>query len=312
MEIIHTFFLTLTLLAACTGTKYEIPKPVDGGGNQGGKPGEQVTPGDDVPPGSLYADGKDEATYDLILARGYNMEAPDTSGEHAQQPFRHIRQSWDATLEKYVFDFYIHLLNDDDRGLSNITDRQRNEIKTDGKSPEGMVAKNEGETLSMTWKFRLPEGMKTTTKFCHVHQLKGIDNSAGTADVGNPLITYTCRTQSNGTQQFQVIYVGRTEDNTGNVYLAKADLADFLGEWVSVEETVTFAKDGRYQLKISRMRDGKQLVSVDKKGVDLWRQGATGMRPKWGIYRSFGEGRSLGGELRDEVLKFADFLIVKP
>ena len=53
MEIIHTFFLILTLLAACTGSKYEIPTPVSGDGNPGGKPGEQVVPGDDVPPGSL-------------------------------------------------------------------------------------------------------------------------------------------------------------------------------------------------------------------------------------------------------------------
>lgn len=321
MEIIRTLFLTFMLLGACSSSKYVVPSPVNGGGNKGNgseqtqngedTEGSEQVPPEEVPEGGLYADGKDDATYDLILSRGYNMEPPDTSGEHAQEPFRHIRQSWDATLKKYVFDFYIHIKNDDDRGLPNVTDRQRNEIKTDGKSPEKMVAKTEGETLRMTWKFRLPEGMKTSTKFCHVHQLKGIDNKEGNADVSLPVITYTCRSQSNGTQQFQVIHVGRTEDNTGNVYLAKANLADFLGEWVSVEETVTFAKDGRYQLKIFRMRDGKQLVNVDKKGIDMWRSGITGMRPKWGIYRSFGEGRSLESELRDEVLKFADFLIEK-
>lgn len=308
------------LLGACSSSKYVVPNPVNNGGNQGNNTENQnnggtedngETPPEEVPEGALYADGKDDATYDLILSRGYNMEPPDNSGEHAQQPFRHVRQSWDETLKKYVFDFYIHIKNDDDRGLPNITDRQRNEIKTDGHSPDNLVAKTEGETLRMTWKFRLPDGMKTTNKFCHVHQLKGIDNKEGTADVGYPVITYTCRTLSSGTQQFQVIHVGRTEDNTGNTYLAKANLADFLGEWVSVEETVTFAKDGSYQLKIYRMRDGKLLVSVDKKGIDMWRTGTTGMRPKWGIYRSFGEGRSLESQLRDEVLHFADFRVEK-
>jgi len=312
------------LLGACSSSKYVVPTPVNNNGSsqpgttgdngnengENGGNGGTTTP-EEVPEGALYADGNDEGTYALILERGYNLEPPDNSGEHAANPFRHIRQSWDATLGKNVFDFIIHIKNDDDRGLANVTDRQRNEIKTDGKSPEALVAKTEGETLRMSWKFKLPTGMKTTTKFCHVHQLKGIDNKEGTADVGIPVITYTCRSLSGGKQQFQVIYNGRTEDNTGNVYLSKVDLADFLGEWVSVVETVKFAKDGTYQLQIVRMRDGKKLLAIDKQGIDMWREGITGMRPKWGIYRSFGEGRSLESQLRDETLHFADFLIEK-
>ena len=324
MKIIRSLFLTLMLLGACSSSKYVVPSPVNGGnsGNsqQGTGTGDETGTGTDTDPvidpeeapeGALWADGNDEGTYDLILEKGYNLEPPDNSGEHASSPFRHIRQSWDATLKKYVFDFIIHIKNDDDRGLANVTDRQRNEIKTDGKSPEGLVAKTEGETLRMSWKFQLPAGMKTTTKFCHVHQLKGIDNKEGTADVSLPAITFTCRSLSSGKQQLQVIHVGRTEDNTGNVYLGKADLADFLGEWVSVVETVKFAKDGTYQLQMVRMRDGKKLMSIDRKGIDMWRTGTTGMRPKWGIYRSFGEGRSLEGQLRDETLHFADFCIEK-
>lgn len=313
MKIFRPIFLSALLVAACSSGKYVIPEPVN-------KEEEEKTPSVPVeepvepqtpPPGSLVADGNDEGTYDLILKSGYNMEPPDHSGEHAQNPFRHIKQSWDATLGKYVFDFYIHIKNDDDRGKADVKDRQRNEIKTDGKSPDALVAKTEGETLCMSWKFRLPEGMQTTTKFCHIHQLKGIDNKEETADVKLPVITYTCRDLSSGKQQFQVIYVGRTEDNTGNVYLGKADLADFLGEWVSVQETVKFDKNGSYQLQIYRMRDGKKLMDINKTGLDTWRNGITGMRPKWGIYRSFGENRSLENELRDEILKFADFQIEK-
>ena len=317
MNLFHSLFISLALCAACS-SGFVIPDPVPGGKpTQPENPGagEEETPIVDEPPqelkeGMLYADGNDEGTYDLILARGYNIEAPDNSGEHATAPFRHIRQHVDEKLGRPVFDFYIHIQNDDDRGKTNITDRQRNEIKTDGKSPASMVAQ-EGETLRISWKFRLPEGFKTTTKFCHIHQLKGIDNAEGTADVGMPLITFTCRSLSSGKQQFQVIYNGRTEDNTGNVFLNKAELADFLGEWVTVTETVKFAKDGSYQLAIYRMSDSKKLVSVEKTGIDLWRNGTTGLRPKWGIYRSFGENRSLASQLRDEVLNFADFYIEK-
>lgn len=257
--------------------------------------------------GRLTADGNDEGTYRLIKESGYFYETPDASGAHANAPFRHITQSWDEELGKHVFNFILHIDNDDDRGKSNIRDRQRNEIKTDNKSPESMKAR-EGETLRMCWKFRLPEGMMTTRRFAHIHQLKGTDNKEGTADVGHPVLTFTVRSMSNGKQQFQIIYTGR--GNSENENLGKVDLSEFLGQWVSVEETVTFAQDGRYRVRITRISDGKTLADIDVQR-DFWRDGAVVMRPKWGLYRSFGKDRSNASELRDETLKFADFSVEK-
>jgi len=310
-------FLFLTLIANCS-SGFVIPDPVPGGGSgnqtDGGNTnvdnGTEMQETDPVRYG-LEADGNDDGTYALILSRGYNYETPDNSGAHAQEPYRHIRQSYDSFLKKYVFDFILHIDNDDDRGKADVTDRQRNEIKTDAHSPDSLVAQY-GETLKMRWKFRLPEGMQTTTKFAHIHQLKGIDNKEGTADVSLPGITFTCRTLSNGKQQLQVLFTASNVESDGkSTYLARVDLSEFLGEWVSVTETVLFADDGRYSVVITRMRDGKQLVKVDGAVLDMWRTGCTGMRPKWGLYRNFGEGRSLAGQLRDETLKFADFDIIK-
>ena len=260
--------------------------------------------------GSLLADGNDAKTYDLILASGYNYETPDRSGDHAQRPFRHITQSYDSFLDKPVFDFWLHIENDDDRGKANIKDRQRNEIKTDSKSPEAMVAQK-GETLKITWKFMLPAGMQTTTKFSHVHQLKGIDNSDGNADVSSPLITFTCRSLSSGAQQFQIIYTAPTSSGKGNTYLHKSDFSEILGEWLEVEETVRFDKEGSYSVTVKRMSDSKVIARIENKSLDLWRTGSTGMRPKWGLYRWFGKDRSDAGLLRDECLRFADFNIQK-
>ena len=308
-------FLTLALLLAfsCGSSPVAIVpegqnsgKGPDSSGNSG-VPSEEETWSSKH---SLIADGNDEATYDLILSGGYNHETPDESGAHASAPFRHIRQSYDEELGKYVFDFILHIENDDDRGKPNITDRQRNEIKTDGKSPDEMVAQK-GETLRLTWKFRLPDGMKTTAKFSHIHQLKGIDNSEGNADVANPLVTFTVRTLSNGKQQFQIIHVGPTSASTGNVYLYRTDLADFLGEWVEVTETVNFDEEGSYNVKITRAGDGKTLVEFSEDGLNLWREGTAGIRPKWGLYRNFGADGCNKDQLRDETLKFADFGIEK-
>lgn len=277
----------------------------------------EVTPSDtdtdDETPfygGGLRADGNSAGTYDLILRNGFNYEAPDQSGAHAEAPFQHVQQSYSEELGEYVFDFYIHVENDDDRGKPNVTDRQRNEIKTDAKSPESMVAQK-GEEMIFRWKFRLPEGMQTTKNFCHVHQIKGIDNAQETADVDYPLITFTPRTLTNGSRQLQVIYVGPSAEKTGNIYLAKVPLSDFLGQWVEVEERVVCDVEGSYQLLVKRVSDGKTLISVSKHTRNMWREGSTGIRPKWGIYRSIGANGSLKPELRDEIVQFADFSVEK-
>ena len=276
----------------------------------GSSPATSETDTESAPVGILQADGNDAGTYSLILASGYNYETPDRSGDHANQPFRHITQSYDSFLDKPVFDFWLHVENDDDRGIARIKDRQRNEIKTDSKSPKSMVAQK-GETLRMTWKFMLPARMQTTPKFSHVHQLKGIDNSEGNADVSKPLITFTCRSLSNGKQQFQIIYTSPTSAGATNTYLHKSDLSEVLGEWLEVEEVVKFSENGSYSVVIKRMRDSKVIAKLDNISLDLWREDSTGMRPKWGLYRWFGTDRSSAHLLRDECLKFADFNIQK-
>ena len=321
MRKAYIFFLMVVIAVACSSSGFVIPEPLNNGSpavnDDPDDADDSVEPEDpgkgrkDEKVYGLVADGNDAGTYDLILAAGYNYETPDTSGEHAEAPFRHIRQSYDKRLKKDVFDFYLHIENDDDRGKPNVTDRQRNEIKTDGHSPDSLVAQY-GETLRICWKFRLPAGMKTTTTFAHIHQLKGIDNKAGTADVSLPAVTFTCRSLSSGKQQMQVLYTASNVESDGSTtYLARVDLADFLDEWVSVTETVTFADKGSYSVVINRIYDGKELVRVENARLDLWRRDCTGMRPKWGLYRNFGEKRSLASELRDEILKFADFTIHK-
>ena len=263
---------------------------------------------DDI--GVLVADGNSAGTYALIRQQGYDLEPPDESGSHASNPFQHIQQQWDATLGKYVFSFYIHAAIDDDRGLPNITDRQRNEIKTGPSSPASLIAQ-EGETMVMKWKFKLPSGLLTTSKFSHIHQLKGMDNAAGNADVSMPLITLTCYTLSSGRKVIRLLHNDRTDSGSGSKKLKEVAQEDFLGEWVDVEESVKFGANGTYAITITRMRDNKSLLSYSSNNIDMWRTGSSGLRPKWGIYRSHGANRSLLSQLRDEVFLFADFSIEK-
>ncbi len=208
----------------------------------------------------------------------------------------------DGDLDKWVFAFDIHL-QDKDRDQTQITDRQRNEI-LDLDNLKGI----EGEKVVYRWKFRLPEGMKATSSFTHIHQLKGV----GGNDIGMPLITLTVRKKSNG-NQIELIYVPPKEDpgGQGNDYLATVPFADFEGEWVEATETVTYGYDTNYSMSITRIRDGKRLLFYSGKR-DMWRTGATMIRPKWGIYRSIGDNGNKKTELRDERLLFADFEVEEP
>src|SRR6478735_4776430 len=83
----------------------------------------------------LQADGPGN-TYELINSKfgGESEETPDC-GHTAFG--RHIAEVYDDVLKKNVFEFYIHVTPDDDR-CNGSTDRQRNEIKTYGPSPDNL------------------------------------------------------------------------------------------------------------------------------------------------------------------------------
>ncbi len=256
---------------------------------------------------TLSADGDSANTYQLIEDAGYGNEAPDVYNVHTSE--QHITQTYDTDLGRYVFNFHIHIDEDDDRGIATTTDRQRNEIKTDSSSPDELLG-FDGETVKYHWYFKLPEGMLTTTAFTHIHQIKGIDNDAGTADVSNPVITFTVRTKSSA-QQFEVRYYAPTEDNASTEYLGSFALSEMLGEWVEVTECLTYSTSGSYSLLITRLSDGEELLNIPTTSLKTARDGSPAMRPKWGIYRNFGDDGCNKDQLRDETLLFADFNIEK-
>lgn len=265
---------------------------------------------DVVPDGTLIANGQSANTYEWITSHGYQVEPPDRSRQHASVPFQHVQQTWDSSLGSYVFQFFIHALIDDDRGLANVNDRQRCELKTSAQSPAFMVGQ-EGDSVVMRWKFLLPEGMITTNRFTHIHQLKGIDNKAGTADVSYPLITFTCCavTSSSPRQELQVRWQDRFNRNK-TTYLARTDLKPLLGQWLEAEECVRYGANGSYSVVIRNVKTGAEVLRVSTRKLDMWRTDCAGLRPKWGIYRYIGDNRSMENQLRDEELHFADFAIV--
>lgn len=240
----------------------------------------------------LNADGPGN-TYDLInsvLAPGYNViETPDCGhtgfGEHIDEVF-------DNGLNAHAFRFILHVSPDDDRCIN--TDRQRTEIKTYDKSPANLLGV-ENETVRYQWKFKLPTGFQSSSKFTHIHQLKSV------GDPYDSMPLYTLTTRKGNPDRLELRYA---ELGT-QVTLAQTGLAPFLGEWVVVTEEIEYSNPGAYTIELQKLSDNSTLFTYSDQSTANWRVGATFIRPKWGIYRSL----VYAEDLRDEELLFADFSI---
>lgn len=232
-----------------------------------------------------------KSAYEELQKKDYAIQVPDQTHNTT-----HITIGYDGALKKDVYRFKIHVMQDDDPSTDK-TDRQRCEIYY-GANP----TKNRaffGDTMTSSWKFRLPYDIKTTWDFCHVHQL--ISNK------GNmPLLTFTPRT-TYGKEVFEVKYHDRFSDTVIN--WASKDLSLFKGKWVTVNETCKFGYDGSYKLIIKDYNTGETLIDIEKNNVDMWRDVATSILPKWGIYRSIGTDGSLRNKLKDEIVCFADISV---
>lgn len=239
----------------------------------------------------LSADGTSDA-YNLVEnALGAAPETPDCSHPDFGP---HITQTKDGTLQKYVFVFNIHVTPDNDRCVN--FDRQRLEIKTEGSSPD-YVKGFLNDSVTFRWRVKLAGGFQPSTSFTHIHQIKAFDG-----DSGAPIMTLTPR--KGNPNQLQLIHIDSSGTTT---FLAQTALAPFVGTWLDIYEKLTYNTHGKYSIVIKRLSDGKTLFSYSNGDIDLWRNGTTVVRPKWGIYRSLND----SADLRDEQVRYDHFCLAK-
>lgn len=241
---------------------------------------------------TLSADGETD-TYEHItsvFAPGFSPVEPPDCNHEAFGP--HIDQVLDEELNKYVFRFHIHVTPDNDRCIN--FDRQRNEIKTYDKSPENLLGRM-NENVTYTWKFKLAEGFQVSPKFTHIHQLK----SVGGDFESMPMYTLTLRKGSPDRLEL------RYAETDSQITLDQTDLAPFIDQWISVEETIDYRTNGAYSITLKAAASETVLFSYSSDSKVNWRPEAAFVRPKWGIYRSL----LYPEDLRDEAVLFADFCI---
>ena len=244
------------------------------------------------------------------LGRDYSEHPNSSKNDHYDGV--HCEVLFDAALQQYVFKFTNHAnagALDSDRGRL-LSDRQRNEMKSQTNHDWYHLNGNWNEWQRLEWKFRIPKGFQPTTKFCHLHQLKAQEGNNGA-----PLITISTRCdEDGGNKRVQVIHTGDTRTSGKGVIIDNLPLADFEDEWIQVETEMHYTHHGTFRIKLTRISDGKVLADQSFADVDLWRKGATSIRNKFGIYRSLGRKMQSASDrpdngLKDESLQLADFKV---
>lgn len=194
--------------------------------------------------------------------------------------------------------------------LANGGDRSRTEIKIAPSSGSHDAFKaHENETYIYAWRFKIASGMKFSTGFTHLHQIKAYVTTGTSPDYSDPpLITLTARVSSGN----NILEVRQVNDLTtsSSVYatLGSVALSGLTGQWLDVREEITYANpNGRYKLSIKNQA-GTEVLSIDQSSLQMWRTGANHMRPKWGIYRK--HDTALNQNI-DDYVYFANFGITR-
>lgn len=248
---------------------------------------------------TLKADGVIGAdTYDLIREFGGArcIESPDLY--HVNHPeVSHIVEARDQTVGDH-FVFKIHRDLDRDRDRLDITDRQRNEIKTYGPSEDAVKA-FEGETLILRWRFKITEGFELSKRFSHFFQLKAVGGNDS-----HPILTITGNEQS-GADGYEIRH-GEEDTKLARVSRDKVD-----GKWLDAYVRATFSHVGSLRLIVVDTQTKDTIFDISAVNIDMWRGTSEShfVRPKWGIYRSLADIDNLRQE--EEIVRFADFEIQK-
>ena len=183
------------------------------------------------------------------------------------------------------FRFLLHRDLDGDRDRQHLPgeERQRNEIKGYEGSPPAMKAVN-GDSVEYTWLLKIRSNFSINKTFCHFFQLKPVGTNdeypiatlSGAVTDGNPQLEF--RTFGENEKRYRI-----------------ADWQECLNKWLICICTVEYSERGKIIFSV-RSTNG----SIDSfhyiKSFPGWKNDYSFIRPKWGIYRSLVDKKSILNE----------------
>ena len=206
------------------------------------------------------------------------MLAPDTTEAHTtcnQDGFGgHYNEILDEEFNTTVSQFQIHKTSDIEACESFGT--KFNEYETVADAPENLLG-NEGETITYSWKFKLHENFTVRTNTIDIHQLKAVRGS----ETEIPLFTLTATRKG----RFESLELRYAEMDAQTI-IETIDITNLKGQWIEVNETITYNEIGAYDINIKTVGDDTLLLEYSDDAIRTWKTDADFIRPKWGIFNA--------------------------
>lgn len=227
------------------------------------------------------------SAYPVFRNAGLDYEDPDC--EHTDFG-PHVTQAYDETIDRNVFVFHSHIIEDSDR--CQVQDRVRMELKG-GPGTDVELQHQENDKSFYRWKFKIAEDFVGAASFNHIFQNK----AKGGNDDGFPVLALTLRSD-----RLELRHDGGDTGQDQGV-LTQVALDKIRGQWVEAYLMQVNGEAGSLDFSLRSIKTGLVLMQHKQDNVDLWRIGAEYNRPKWGMYRL------KNAALQDEQISFADFCI---
>lgn len=212
-----------------------------------------------------------------------SVECPELySNNH--QGVEHLKVERDKEILT-SFRFLLHRDHDGDRDKQHLLQkkRQRNEIKGYTGSPPVMKAVN-GDSVEYTWLMKIKSNFSVNKTFCHFFQLKPV----GTTDE-YPIATLSGAV-TNGNPQLEFRTFGEKEKR-----YRIADWQDCLNKWLICRCQVDYGEKGKFFFSV-KSTDTSINSSHIIQNFPSWKNEYSFVRPKWGIYRSLVDKKSIVNE----------------
>lgn len=221
--------------------------------------------------------------------------ADDCSHEDAKK--EHLKSIYDVVLKKQVFQIVSDSLDND--CVTNNPFRTRTELKQDEKSP--LVVTEAGETTTWSFFVKLDKGFQATDSFTHLFQAKA-ENLDGSKE-DQPRLRFSFYNRKN----VPTLEVNRSNDKGQFFNVASVNASNLIGVWLKFSLKATWSNKGKFEISITRIDDGKKVISKKMSNVDLWNNSWEFMRFKAGIYREYKSALTL----KNVSVRFSDFDFIK-
>lgn len=178
---------------------------------------------------------------------------------------------------------------------TTLTDRQRAEVKGLG------LFQQLGETFEYSFSFETDPNFVGTSGFCHIFQLKAIDNAG--KDAGDyPVVTLSLMASDKGKLELY------SPDGLGTTITDARNFTYATNTWESVQIKITTSSGQTNDGSVMASINGDAMQGVSD--VPVYLSGYSVYRPKWGFYRAIDSDLYVGTNYIQDQNISADALVV--